>query len=276
MKTSKTVFAVKRMDCPSEERMIRMAFEGNPSVKNLTFDLVSRQLSVVHDGDPADLLSTLAPLNLGASLKDSHNIEYDESVIDDDRIDPIHEATVLKQLLAINGFMFVAEIVLGFIADSTGLIADSLDMLADALVYTMSLWAVGKAVQLQKRSAKFSGYLQVALATGALLEVVRRFIYGSEPESPLMMITAFVALIANVTCLILLSKHRTGGVHMKASWIFSTNDVIANVGVILAGFTVYMTKSALPDLVIGSVIAIIVLRGGIGILKLSRGSPRKL
>ncbi len=270
MKTSQTVFDVRRMDCPSEERMIRMAFEDNPNVKKLTFDLTSRQVSIIHDGDPASLLSVLVPLNLGASLKESHNVEHDESIVDDDHIDPIREAKVLKQLLAINGSMFVVEIILGFIADSTGLIADSLDMLADALVYTISLYAVGKAVQLQKRSAKFSGFLQVALATGALIEVVRRFIYGSEPESPLMMATAAVALVANVTCLMLLSKHRTGGVHMKASWIFSTNDVIANVGVIIAGFAVYMTKSALPDLVIGSVIAIIVLRGGLGILKLSR------
>ncbi len=258
------------MDCPSEERLIRMAFDGNPHVKKLAFDLTARELSVVHAGDPAGLLSVLVPLNLGASLKASRNIEYDESIIDDEHVDPIGEARVLKQLLAINGVMFVAEIILGFIADSTGLIADSLDMLADALVYSLSLYAVGKAVQLQKRSAKFSGYLQVTLATGALIEVVRRFIYGSEPESPLMMATAAVALIANVTCLLLLSKHRTGGVHMKASWIFSTNDVIANAGVILAGFVVYLTKSALPDLVIGAIIAIIVFRGGLGILKLAK------
>jgi len=55
---------------------------------------------------------------------------------------------------------------------------------------------------------------------------------------------------------------------MKASWIFSTNDVIANMGVILAGLLVAVTNSRYPDLIIGSVIAIIVFRGSLKILRL--------
>jgi Co/Zn/Cd efflux system component len=76
-----------------------------------------------------------------------------------------------------------------------------------------------------------------------------------------------VALIANTICLILISKHRNGEVHMRASWIFSKNDVIANVGVMLAGALVAMTDSRVPDLVIGIVVALVVIRGGVHILK---------
>jgi Co/Zn/Cd efflux system component len=54
---------------------------------------------------------------------------------------------------------------------------------------------------------------------------------------------------------------------MRASWIFSKNDVIANVGVILAGALVAMTDSPIPDTVIGVVVALIVFRGGVHILK---------
>ena len=50
-----------------------------------------------------------------------------------------------------------------------------------------------------------------------------------------MMAVAFLALLANMGCLLLISKHREGGAHMKASWIFSANDVVINVGVIVAG-----------------------------------------
>lgn len=55
---------------------------------------------------------------------------------------------------------------------------------------------------------------------------------------------------------------------MKATWIFSANDVIANFGVIAAGLLVMITSSAIPDLVIGTIIGIVVLFGAIRILKL--------
>ena len=81
------------------------------------------------------------------------------------------EHKTLRVLLAINAAMFFVEIVTGWLAESTGLIADSLDMLADAAVYGVSLYAVGKAATMQMRSARFSGYLQLILAFGALFEV---------------------------------------------------------------------------------------------------------
>jgi Co/Zn/Cd efflux system component len=85
-----------------------------------------------------------------------------------------------------------------------------------------------------------------------------------------MMGVAFLALIANVTCMALLSKHRTGGVHMRASWIFSTNDVLANLGVILAGALVTLLGTSIPDLVIGTIVGVVVLIGAFRILRLAR------
>jgi Co/Zn/Cd efflux system component len=55
---------------------------------------------------------------------------------------------------------------------------------------------------------------------------------------------------------------------MKASWIFSANDVIANVGVITAGLLVSVTGSQYPDLVIGLLIAGLVMWGAVRILRL--------
>lgn len=95
-----------------------------------------------------------------------------------------------------------------------------------------------------------------------------RFLFDSEPEPALMMGIALLALVANVSCLALLARHREGGVHMKASWIFSTNDVLANIGVIIAGALVAWTGSNYPDLVIGALIAMLVLNGARRILRL--------
>lgn len=271
---NKSLFSVPKMDCPSEEKLIRMALAGEPSVEHLEFDLGARTVTVFHESDSEVVLNRLIPLNFGASLRQSTELtEVEETLLHADIAraegNEEAEAKVLKILLAINATMFLLEIAIGFVAQSTGLIADSLDMLADAAVYGVSLYAVGKVVELQRRAARISGYLQLALALFAAFEVVRRFFVGSEPLADYMIVISCVALVANVICLVLITRHRGGGIHMKASQIFSANDVIANLGVILAGVLVYWSKSPVPDLVIGGLISVVVLRGAISILKIS-------
>ena len=162
--------------------------------------------------------------------------------------------------------MFFVEVVTGILAESTGLIADSLDMLADAVVYGIGLYAVGRAASAKIRAAFASGYFQMALALIVAVDVGRRALFGSDPEPVFMVIVGFVALAANVLCLTLIAKHRDGGIHMRASWIFSKNDVIANVGLILSGWLVYETGVRWPDLIVGIAIAYIVFRGGLAII----------
>jgi Co/Zn/Cd efflux system component len=152
-----------------------------------------------------------------------------------------------------------------------GLVADSLDMLADALVYGLSLWAVGSTVTRKKKVAKLSGYFQLALALLGLLEVIRRFIGFEEvPDFQTMIIVSALALIANSVCLYLLQKSKSQEAHMKATMIFTSNDIIINTGVILAGILVLLTQSKYPDLIIGAIVFLIVVRGAFRILKLGK------
>lgn len=183
------------------------------------------------------------------------------------------ETRMLQWVLAINFTMFLVEGFLGWWGESTGLLADALDMLADALVYGAALLAVGGAVHRQQRAARMSGFIQLTLGLGVLAEVIRRAVLGSEPVSLVMIATAAVALAANLTCVFLLRRHRDGGVHLQASWIFTTTDAQANLGVMVAGLLVLWTGSALPDLLIGTAIAALVLRGALRILRLRPESP---
>lgn len=265
-----SVFTIPKMDCPSEERMIRMSLEGHDEIRSLGFDLPNRQLRVVHEGSAEPLTARLTSLGLGAALHSTVKASPEESpeALSEQGEAATQEAGTLKVLLAINGFMFLVELIASWFAQSAGLLADSLDMFADAAVYGLALYAVGRAAHLKLRAAHAAGWLQVVLALGALSEVVRRFVFGSEPESGLMMGIALLALVANVTCLLLLSRHRESGAHMKASWIFSSNDVLANLGVIVAGALVAWTHSSYPDLVIGTVIGLVVLNGARRILAL--------
>ena len=174
---------------------------------------------------------------------------------------------VLYWLLAINAAMFIIELSVGLLADSTALIADSMDMLADAVVYAIGIYAVGKSIIHKANAAKVSGYFQLMLGVIILIDIIRRFIMGSEPVSYLMMGMGAVALVANVICLLIIRKHKDGDVNMRASWIFSANDVIANMGVIAAGVFVLWLDSRLPDLIIGMIVSIVVVRGAWMILK---------
>jgi Co/Zn/Cd efflux system component len=176
------------------------------------------------------------------------------------------QTKVLRTLLAINGLMFAVEIVVGIVADSSGVIADSLDMLADALVYGVSIYAVGRSFSIKVRAAKWSGWFQIVLAAGIALDFTRRALFGSEPSSLLMLLVSGCALLANAYCLRLLAKHREGEVHMRASWVFTRSDVIANAGVIVAALLVALTNNRWPDLIVGAVITGVVIKGGIAIL----------
>lgn len=249
--------------------MIRLALGGFEKIRALSFDLSNRQLEVVHDGVPDPITAKLATLGLGASLEktaaaDPETIRAAES----SAAAATQESGTLRWLLGINALLFALEMTAGLIAQSTGLIGESLDNFADAAVYGLALYAVGHSVKMQVRAAHLAGVLQLILAVGVLAEVVRRFVFGSEPESLVMMAIAFIALMANTSCLLLISKHREGGAHMKASWIFSANDVVINLGVIAAGALVAWTGSHYPDLIIGTIAGIIVLNGARRILAL--------
>jgi Co/Zn/Cd efflux system component len=178
---------------------------------------------------------------------------------------------LLWTVLLINLIFFILEGLTGFFSKSMGLIADSLDMLADAIVYGISILAIGGTIRLKKNIAKIAGYFQVILAILGFLEVIRRFVQDVEiPIFSTMIIISIFALIGNGICLFLLQKSKSSEAHMQASLIFTSNDVIINLGVIVAGILVYNLKSNLPDLIIGAIVFILVLQGAMKILSLSK------
>ncbi|MCT8999880.1 cation transporter [Chelativorans intermedius] len=182
----------------------------------------------------------------------------------------VAERRTLRWVLGINFTQVLVAGAVGILADSTGLLGAALDNLGDAAVYAVSLYAVGRTVVAKAHAAKLSGILLILLAFGLLIEVLRRFFAGAEPIGVAMIITALANAATNVVCLRLLRAHRAHGVHFKASWIFTTNDMLANAGIVLSGLLVMFLKSPVPDLVIGVVIVGIVLKGGWEILKEAR------
>lgn len=262
---NKTIFNISKMDCASEEQLIRMQLGKFSDVKSLQFDLPNRKLQVFHTDDHQDIFAALDRLNLNTKFISTGPAE-------EYHIDNTHnQRKLLWQVLLINLFFFVAEIVAGFIANSMGLVADSLDMLADALVYGLALFAVGGTIVRKNNIARLSGYFQLSLAAFGFIEVIRRFLgVGEVPNYQTMMIVSLLALTGNAFSLYLLQKQKSKEAHMQASTIFTSNDVIVNLGVIVAGGLVYLTASNLPDLIVGIIIFLVVAQGAFRILQISR------
>ena len=261
----KTSFRISKMDCPSEENLIRLKLDGIVSIKNLDFDIPGRQLTVYHDGQLQEIEDSIMSLDMGGERLGT------ESAEDFDFKEQKSQRHLLWTVLAINFGFFLLEMTTGLISASMGLVADSLDMLADSSVYAISLLAVGKAVWRKKRVAKIAGYLQMTLATIGFIEVVRRFLGVEEmPDVRTMIVVSVLALIANGFCLYLLQNSKSKEAHMQASAIFTSNDVIINLGVITAGILVYMLGSNKPDLIVGTIVFVVVVRGATKILRLGK------
>lgn len=262
----KTVFEIPKMDCPSEENLIRMKLDEISSIANLNFDISNRKLTVFHKGVTGPIEKALFELNLGAKKIASEQTDRT------DFAENTNQKKLLWTVLGINFTFFLVEMTTGLISKSMGLVADSLDMLADSFVYGISLFAVGGSLTRKKRIAKLAGYFQIALAILGFAEVIRRF-FGAEklPNFSTMVIVSIFALLANAACLFILQKSKSREeAHMKASMIFTSNDIIINLGVIIAGLLVYYLNSNKPDLIIGTIVFGLVIQGAIRILKLSK------
>ncbi|MEW6507849.1 MAG: cation transporter [Bacteroidota bacterium] len=262
----RTTFKIAKMDCPSDEQIIRMKLEGMSTIKKLEFDIPKRNLTVFHLNGYDIILEKLISLNFDTTLSSTESIE-------DLDFTELHnsERKILWIVLSINFLFFFIEIVTGFISNSMGLVADSLDMLADGIVYGLALIAVGGTIALKKKIAKSAGMFQIILAVFGFIEVIRRFI-GLErmPDFLTMIFISIFALIANIICLFLLQKSNSNDAHIQTSMIFTSNDIIINSGVILAGVLVNHFNSAYPDLIIGGIVFVIVARGAYKILLLAR------
>jgi Co/Zn/Cd efflux system component len=262
----RTIFEVSKMDCPSEENLIRMKLNDISSIKNLDFDIPNRTLTIFHNGQVEQIEQSIFELKLGGkklSTVQTLQIDFEENS---------NQKKLLWSVLIINFAFFIIEMTTGLISKSMGLVADSLDMLADSFVYGISLFAVGGTIIKKKRIAKLAGYFQILLAIIGFGEILRRFI-GKEqlPDFSTMIIISIFALIANGICLYILQQSKSKEeAHMKASMIFTSNDVIINLGVITAGLLVNWLHSNKPDLIIGTIVFILVIQGAFRILKLGK------
>ncbi|MEX2373294.1 MAG: cation transporter [Dehalococcoidia bacterium] len=174
---------------------------------------------------------------------------------------------MLIVVLAINAVMFLIEAWAGIAARSVALIADSVDMFGDATVYGLSLYALGRSLRWRAGAALAKGGIVLVFGGWVAFEVIRRIATGGIPDAETIGLVGTLALMANLVCLALLWRFRTHDINMSSTFECSRNDVIANVGVLLAAAGVGLTGAAWPDLVVGSIVAAVFLRSAWSILQ---------
>lgn len=174
---------------------------------------------------------------------------------------------VLVIVMAINLAMFAIEFGGGVLARSSALMADSVDMLGDAIVYALSLYALARGPRWEAGAALAKGAIILAFGIAVIVGIVAKIAHGVPPSSGLMLAFGTAALAANLLCLGLLWPFRALNVNMSSTFLCSRNDVVSNLGVLVAAGLVHLFASPWPDIVVGGIIALIFLRSARTVLR---------
>ncbi len=185
------------------------------------------------------------------------------------------ERRTLWIVLLLNAAIAAGFFATGLFADSSALIANGVDNLSDTAVYALSLIALTRGQTWKVRAATVSGALLLIFAGGILLDVGRRYLQGSEPAGPTMMIMSAIAGVVNYICLRLLQRLQDPDVNLRAATTFSFNDFVSNGGILIAGALVFWLGTNWPDLVVGLATALVAIKGGIEILRDARAQSTK-
>ncbi len=183
------------------------------------------------------------------------------------KLDSADKRKTLWIVLFLNAAIAAGFFATGWLADSSSLIANGLDNSSDAIVYAISLVALARPPAWKRAAARFSGIMLLIFAAGVLIDVGRRYLTGSEPFGPTMMIMAVIAAVVNLLSLRLLKRLQDKDVNLRAATTFSFNDFISNGGIIVGGALVIWTGQNWPDLLVGAGVAAIAIYGGIEILR---------
>ena len=169
-------------------------------------------------------------------------------------------------VMAINAAMFAVEITAGNVAQSQALLADSLDFFGDSLTYAISLAVIGASLQTRSNVAILKGASLLLMGVWVLGSTAVQFFNSSVPQAEVMGSIGVLALLANVASAFLLLSYREGDANIRSAWLCTRNDAIGNIAVVVAAFGVWGTNAALPDVIVGAIMAGLFLSASVQII----------
>ena len=149
-------------------------------------------------------------------------------------------------------------------------------MLRRLSLLLLALLVLGWTALARTRVALAQGLFLLSLGIGVMGVALWRALTAVPPEAELMGGIGVAALLVNLTSAAVLSRFREGDANVRAVWLFSRNDAIANVAVIIAAGLVAWTGQAWPDLAVAAIIATLFLHSAYEILRSARTELREL
>lgn len=271
-------YRVTGMDCSSCAEKIQSAVTKLPGVEAARVSIASSMMTL-----KVDKAERRTPVIEATVNELGYQLDREEAVANDDERaitkDPSHVTPSYRRALwavvLINVGYGLVEIVAGFVARSQALKADALDFVGDGLISLLGLLAIGWSLAWRAKSALIQGYFLAALGLGVLLNTAYRVLVLNQPEAELMGAFGVVALVANVTAALILIPHRKGDANVRAVWLFSRNDALGNLAVVVAAGLVFWTNTAWPDLVVAVIIGGLFLQSAWSIVRDARADLRE-
>jgi Co/Zn/Cd efflux system component/copper chaperone CopZ len=277
-------YHVTGMDCASCAAKIEGAARKVSGVSDVKVSIASQIMTLEVD-DPAARLPVVesAVTELGYQLdridapkasgsEHDHDEDGDD---DDDRIPDLSHVTpaykrALWIVVLLNVGYGVVQIFGSFVAGSQAVQADSLDFIGDGLISFLGLIAIGWGLAARARTALLQGIFLALLGFGVIGSTVYRVFVENEPQTLLMAGFGVVAFIVNVLAAVVLIPHRKGDANMRAVWLFSRNDAIGNLAVVVAAGLVWVLNSPWPDLIVAFGVAGLFLQSAWSIIRDAR------
>jgi len=250
-------YRITGMDCPSCAAKIASAVRKLAGVQEVNVSIASQIMTLKLD-DAGSRLPRVeqAVTRLGYALS---RLDPPGSTNDDDLPELPHTSPAYKRALwivvVLNIGYGLVEIVGGLMSGSQALKADALDLLGDGSITFLALLAVRWNLTWRARSALLQGIFLGGLGLVVLANTGYRVLILNQPEAELMGIFGVGALAVNLLSAVVLLPHRTGDANVRAVWLFSRNDAIGNVAVVIAAGLVWWTETPWPDLVVAVAIA---------------------
>ena len=170
-------------------------------------------------------------------------------------------------VIAINAAMFLLEMGAGAVAGSQALRADALHFLADATTYGISLAVIGASPRARSVAAILKGISLSFMAAWVLGSTAWHVLVTGVPKAEVMGVIGVLALLANLTSVLILVRYKDGDANVRSVWLCSRNDAIGNVAVMAAAFGVWGTATAWPDLIVAAIMATLFLTSSVQILR---------
>jgi Co/Zn/Cd efflux system component/copper chaperone CopZ len=268
MEKNEARYRVIGMDCAKDAAEVERAVARLPAVRDVRVSSASHILTFTSAGAPAPEREVTGAVEaLGYRLEPLGSAGSDDDI-------PAHMSPGYRRALwivvGLNVGYGVVEMIGGFLVGSQALKADALDFIGDGLITFMGLLAIGWSLLWRARAAMIQGIFLGVLGLGVIANTIYQLATRQPPEAGMMGVLGMVALAVNVAAAAVLMPHRSGDSNVRAVWLFSRNDAIGNLAVVIAAGLVALTGSALPDIVVAGIIALLFLHSSLSIVRDAR------